>query len=99
MRDGETNSHIERTRQSERGRRLTRVNETERGIHRRPPGPLLRTLCVRSGPVGPACQSVAGQPVEANTQFSLVESLGENRSVEGMEERHGFKFRRLKSLF
>ena len=28
--------HIERTGQLERGRRLTRVNETERGIHQRP---------------------------------------------------------------
>ena len=32
---GETYSHIERTWQWERGRRLTRVHETDRGIHRR----------------------------------------------------------------
>ena len=30
---------------------------------------------------GPACQSVAAQRVEVNTEFSLVESFGESRLV------------------
>ena len=50
------------------------------------PGPLLRTLCVCRGPVreGLACQSVAGQPVEVNTQFILVESFEDDRLVESV---------------
>ena len=69
------------------------------------PGPLFRTLCVRKGPAGEGliCQSVAGQPVEVNTQFSLIESLEESRLVECMGERDGrflvCDFRGLKSLF
>ena len=52
------------------------------------PGPLLHKLYVGREPIGegPACHSVAGRSVEENTQFSLVESFGENRLVECMRE-------------
>ena len=80
---GETDSHIERNGQSKRGRRLARVNDTERGIHRRP---------LEGGPVGegPAYQIVAARRVDVIAQFSLVEILGEDRVVKIRKERHNF---------
>ena len=70
------------------GRRLMRVNETERGIHRRPLVSLAYVVHVqRTVGEGPACQIVARQKVEVNTQFSLVESFRDDRLVESVRER------------
>ena len=70
---GETDSHIERTGQLERGIRIVRVNETERSIHKSPLVPS-GVHCKWGGPKGEglACQSVAGRRVDVNTRGESI---------------------------
>ena len=83
----EAYSHIESTGHLERGRKLTRVNETaaSTGDLWSPLAYVVRMQKACRGRA--ACQRVAGRRVEVNMQFSLFESVGENRLVKCMRER------------